>query len=158
MNASDWMKKLITKILHMTHSQWLLRNFMLHDYRTGFLMVKRKVDLLIKLNHLSRTRLHEVPDESKFLLEIDTNCLAKGDFAEQEYWVCAMEAAVQSKSAQPPCRILAQRPRRYTGGAFTILEEIRQEWACATGHGPGISRETAQDLSWTYPVRSEANS
>ena len=34
MNASGWTKKLITKILHMSHAQWLLRNFMLHDHRS----------------------------------------------------------------------------------------------------------------------------
>ena len=158
MNASDWMKKLITKVLHMTHAQWLLRNFMLHDYNTGFLMVKRKVDLLHKLDHLSRTQLHEIPEESKFLLDIDTNCLARNNFAEQEYWVCAMEAAVRSKSVQSLRRMSVQRPRRYTGGSFALLEEIRREWVCATGHGPDHSQEKTQDLSWTYPVRSEASS
>jgi hypothetical protein len=77
MNASDWVKKLVTKILHMTNAQWgLLWNFMLHNHTTGFLMVKHRVQLILKLDHLSRTQLHEEPGESKFLLEIDTNTLA----------------------------------------------------------------------------------
>ena len=157
MNASDWTRKLITKILHLTHAQWLLRNFMLHDHKTGFHMVKRRIDLLLKINILCRTQLHEVPDESKFLLEIDTNDLANGDTESQEYWVCAMEAAINSTSVPGHTCIGPSRPPLRVGGAFTLLEEIRREFVVATGHGPHLPPSTANKAPQpAYPVQSEA--
>ncbi len=57
-------------------------------------MVKQRIDLLQKIDSLCRTQSHEVPEELRFLLEIDTNVLAAGEVEGQEYWVCAMEAAI----------------------------------------------------------------
>ena len=37
MNGSDWVKQLITKLLQITHSQWIFCNFTLHDKRGGAL-------------------------------------------------------------------------------------------------------------------------
>jgi hypothetical protein len=37
LNDADWAKQFISKILHITHSQWILRNFSLHDKRNGYL-------------------------------------------------------------------------------------------------------------------------
>ena len=31
LNGSDWTKSLIFKLLHITHSQWIYKNFTLHD-------------------------------------------------------------------------------------------------------------------------------
>ena len=33
LNGEDWVKQLISRILHITHSQWIFRNFSLHDKR-----------------------------------------------------------------------------------------------------------------------------
>jgi len=42
-NGADWAKQFISKILHITHSQWIFRNFSLHDNRHGYLL-KKKAD------------------------------------------------------------------------------------------------------------------
>ncbi|KAL3760545.1 hypothetical protein ACHAWU_009506 [Discostella pseudostelligera] len=139
MNASDWMRGFITRVLQMTHAQWLLRNFMLHDYRSGFLQLKRRVDILYRIEELSHTQDHEIPAESRFLLEIDTNQLALGDLDGQEYWVCAMEAA-KAALRLPSCPTRSpstlRRPSLWKGGVFSLREEIRREWGSDGGPLP----------------------
>ena len=66
---------------------------MLHDAQSGYLRLKDRMDLINKIETLSNTPVHDVPEESRFLLDIDTNHLAEGDLDTQDYWVHAMEAA-----------------------------------------------------------------
>lgn len=155
LNASDWMKGFITRarVLQMTHAQWLLRNFMLHDFKSGFLHLKHRIDILYRIEELSHTQEHEIPDESHFLLEIDTNQLANGDRDGQEYWVCAMEAAKAAFGSRPqPVRSspTAKRPSLWKGGVFSLREEIRREWGSDGGPLPewwctGNSSDTSSD-------------
>jgi hypothetical protein len=37
LNGSNWTKQFITKILQITHSQWIHRNISLHNKRQGYL-------------------------------------------------------------------------------------------------------------------------
>jgi hypothetical protein len=39
-NGADWAKQFISTVLHITHSQWIFRNFSLHDNRHGYLHKK----------------------------------------------------------------------------------------------------------------------
>jgi hypothetical protein len=34
--GTDWMKSLVTHLIHISHSQWILRNFTLHDKQCGY--------------------------------------------------------------------------------------------------------------------------
>ncbi len=43
-NGADWAKQVISKILHITHSQWIFCNFSLNDNRHGYLHKKKKAD------------------------------------------------------------------------------------------------------------------
>ncbi len=45
LNGSDWTKSLISKLLHITHSQWIYRNFTLHDKLCGYLHNKSLEDI-----------------------------------------------------------------------------------------------------------------
>ena len=94
LNTDMWMRLFISKLLHISHSQWILRNFMIHDSTVGFLRLKDRLDLITKIAELSSTNPSDLPEESRFLLEIDTNRLAEGDIEGQDYWVHAMEAAI----------------------------------------------------------------
>jgi len=66
---------------------------MLHDAQSGYLRLKDRMDLINKIETLSNTPVQDVPEESRFLLDIDTNHLAEGNLDTQDYWVHAMEAA-----------------------------------------------------------------
>ena len=122
----------------MTHSQWILRNFMLHDTAAGFLRLKDWLKLITKIAELSTTNPNELPEESRFLLEIDTNWLAEGDFDGQDYWVHAMEAAItarqQPHSTSSTQQLLRTGPAISKTGKFLLLEEIRKERSLRPEH------------------------
>jgi len=138
LNTDTWMRMFISKLLHITHSQWILRNFMLHDTVAGFLQLKDRLALITKIAELSSTNPTDLPEESRFLLEIDTNRLAEGDFEGQDYWVHAMEAAIAAKQ-QPLSGSTAQQ-MLWTGpllgrrGTFLLLEESRKEGSLRPVH------------------------
>ena len=128
LNADMWMKGFISKLLHMTHAQWILRNFTLHDSQSGFLRLKDRLRLLAKIEELSKTDASNIPEESRFLLEIDTNALAAGDVDSQDYWIHAMEAARSVLGPSQPSSIRSrQQPKLRKLGTFMLLEEIRSE-------------------------------
>ena len=142
LNVDMWMRTFISKLLHITHSQWILRNFMLHDAAAGFLRLKDRLELITKIAELSTTNPTDLPEESRFLLEIDTNRLTEGDVDGQDYWVHAMEAAIASRqqrhveqSAQPSMRTGPTLGRK---GKFLLLEEIRNERALRIRHTSSV--------------------
>ena len=77
LNGSDWTKSLITKILHITHLQWIYQNFALHDRLHGYLHKKKLEDIRQTIKALSDMAPEEVPEENKFLLEINFGDLNK---------------------------------------------------------------------------------
>ena len=93
LNGDDWMKGLINRLLHISHSQWLFRNFTLHDAQHGYKNMKDKAEVQLRIADLSNTDPGRIPEHSKFLLEIDTGKLLSDNFDTQVYWVTAMEAA-----------------------------------------------------------------
>ena len=94
LNGSDWTKTLISKILHITHSQWIYRNFTLHDKRCGYLHNKSLEDVKQTIAELAETPPEDVPEESKFLLEINFGDLTKSHIEHQQYWIIAIQAAI----------------------------------------------------------------
>ena len=127
LNGDDWMKGLITRLLHISHSQWLFRNFTLHDTQCGYKRMKDKAEVRLRIEELSNTAPDRIPDHSKFLLEIDTEQLMAGDFNTQVYWVTAMEAARRAPAEALVQGNIGLAPARSTFGAFSVREEIRRE-------------------------------
>ena len=71
MNGNDWVKQLITKLLQNTHSQWIFRNFTLHDKRGGALKQQEIKQMREEAVVFSRTNPKDLPEENRFLLELD---------------------------------------------------------------------------------------
>ncbi len=93
MTGDNWMKHIITKLLQVLHSQWLYRNFTLHDITRGYLRLQCRKEVLKEVDHLMDTNLDEIPQGSQYLLEIDFTSLYNASFERQSYWVLAMKAA-----------------------------------------------------------------
>ena len=53
----------------------------------------------------------QVPPESQFLLEFDTDALCQSHFETQQYWVAATQAAVKAGSRQASSGARAKRAR-----------------------------------------------
>jgi hypothetical protein len=71
LNGTDWTKQFITKILQITHSQWIYLNISLHDKRQGYLHHKRADELMKEMEVLADLSPEGIPEASRFLLEIN---------------------------------------------------------------------------------------
>ena len=100
LNGTDWTKQLISRMLQITHSQWIYRNISLHDKSNGYLRNKTAAELADEIHRLAELQPEDVPTESKFLLEIDSGKLIKEHVETQAYWVIAVKAARKAKAAQ----------------------------------------------------------
>ena len=87
------MRHFISRILQITHSQWIFRNITLHDKIRGTLRLKERKDVLKEVGRLIETDPSGVPSESRFRLEFDFDSLYRTSFEKQTYWVRAIKAA-----------------------------------------------------------------
>ena len=76
LNGEDWTKQFISKILQLTHSQWIFRNISFHDKKNGYLRNKTADKLLQHINSLSDLVPEDLPESSRFLLEINFSGLS----------------------------------------------------------------------------------
>ena len=65
LNGTDWTKQLISRILQITHSQWIYRNISLHDKSNGYLRNKTAEELAEEIHRLAKLQLEDLPTESK---------------------------------------------------------------------------------------------
>jgi hypothetical protein len=49
MTGKDWMRAFITKILDISHGQWMYRNFSLHNKTRGHLQLQRQTEVLAEI-------------------------------------------------------------------------------------------------------------
>ena len=125
LTVEDWMRGFITRLIHISHSQWLFRNFTLHDRLHGYRNLKDRAEVALRIEILSHTDPDRIPEHSRFLLDIDTERLAKSDFVTQSYWVAAMEAACGASTVAITGKL--SRPKLSTFGTFQVRESIRRE-------------------------------
>ncbi len=97
LNGLDWTKQFISKILQITHSQWIYRNISLHDKKQGYLQNKRSEDLLREILELLELSPDKVPEGSRFLLEVNFTELTSSHLETQRYWTLAVNAALTAK-------------------------------------------------------------
>lgn len=64
-----------------------------YDKSKGPLHLQRRNDVLLEIDRLVQLSPEDLPEESKFLLEIDFKTLRHSGYEKQAYWVRAMEAA-----------------------------------------------------------------
>ena len=145
LNGEQWVKQFIGKILHITHSQWIFRNFTLHDKQKGWLRRKDMKDIMGKIENLWETDVDDIPEDSRFLLEMDYDRLMQSDIHNKTYWVVATEAAIVAgkRRAGQGIRKRTQRGKRTLKstkarlGIIDVEKEIRSyDWAYTiTGRG-----------------------
>ena len=111
MNSADWTKQLISKILQITHSQWIFRNISLHDKTNGYLHMKSTEELSNEIHRLAELEPDDVPTESRFLLEVNMGELTNSHIENQAYWVTAVTAARAAKARSSAMGRRAKRSR-----------------------------------------------
>jgi hypothetical protein len=85
MTSNDWMKHFIGRLLLISHSQWLYRNFTLHDTLRGYLRLQHRKEVLKLVNRLMDTNPDDILQGSQYLLELDFTSLYNSSFERQSY-------------------------------------------------------------------------
>ncbi len=75
MTGRDWFKRLISKLINISHAQWAYRNFSLHNKLNGHLQLCKQEEVLTKIAELPLTPPEDIPEESRFLLEFESSTL-----------------------------------------------------------------------------------
>ena len=96
LTMADWSRHLISRVLQISHAQWVFRNVSLHDAREGYIKVKTRAAVLQEVDRLAEVDPILLPESSKYLLEIDFSSLHRDTLERQSYWLLAMKAAVKA--------------------------------------------------------------
>ena len=135
-NGAGWAKQFFSKILHITHSQWIFRNFSLHDNRHGYLLKKKADEIALELESLAGITPEDVPAESRFLLEINFSELNNSNVEMQQYWILATNAALTAQRLQRAWGARSKRiidkvnrklPSRTKMGIVAVEQQIRSD-------------------------------
>lgn len=89
----SWATGLVIKLLEITHGQWLYRNVVVHDARAGTIATLRKEEIQREIEHQLALGEQELPEEDRFLLEVNIEDLEHSSGERQEYWLLAIQAA-----------------------------------------------------------------
>jgi hypothetical protein len=93
LNGKNWTKQFISKLLQITHSQWIYRNVLLHDKCQGYLHTKSAEEIMREIKSFSSLAPKDVPEASHFLLKINFSEISKFHIETQKHWTLAVTAA-----------------------------------------------------------------
>jgi hypothetical protein len=92
-NAEKWTVKLITKLLKVTHSQWLYRNVQVHNKIAGTLVTLRKKEIHMEIEAQQALRTAGLLDEDCHLGKCNLGDLKDTLGIKETYWLLAIKAA-----------------------------------------------------------------
>jgi hypothetical protein len=136
LNGEDWTKQFISRLLQITHSQWIYCNISLHDRRQGYLHTKNADDIMREIQSLSSLAPNDVPEASHFLLDINIAELSKFYLETQKYWTLAVTAACTAQELhlargarvkQAKQAVNARIASRKKLGIVAIKQQIRKD-------------------------------
>ena len=100
MSLDKWSSGLITRLLEITHGQWLYHNFMVHDPVAGTIATGKKEELLLEIEHQWDLGDAGLLDEDKYLVEVNLGDLETTSGECQHYWLLAIKTARKAKLLQ----------------------------------------------------------
>ena len=106
LNGEVWTKQFISKLLQLTHSQWIYQNISLPNRQHGYLCAMNAAEIMQEIETLSNLAPKEVIKESFFLLKINFTDLSGFHIKAQKYWILAVNAARMARDLE-----LAKRRR-----------------------------------------------
>lgn len=89
----SWCAGWVTRLLEVTHGQWLYRNVHLHDTLMGDLITRKKEDSRQELLDQIELGGEGLGEEDKYLLEINLEELDTSSGDDQTYWLLSLRAA-----------------------------------------------------------------
>jgi hypothetical protein len=156
----QWMKRLVERLILISHSQWLLRNFTLHHKTKGYLHAKAEADIKREVSALLHTQPSEIPLNCQYLLEIEHRLGRASSHEFQCYWVQSMKAA----------RVAIDREKRRTAHFGYGARRLKpgQQQSVTRGYKKrhqqlrniveGVRETLARELQIDLPLRKQGNS
>ena len=97
LSTKAWMSGLITKLLEVSHGQWLYCNLKVHDTIAGVLATERKEVLQADIEEQQDLGAEGLAEEDRYLLEINLEDLETTSGEKQTYWLLAIKAAREAR-------------------------------------------------------------
>ncbi len=88
---------LITRLLEITHGQWVYRNFIVHDPVLGTIATARKEEFLREIERQRELGDAGLLEEDKYLAEVHLEGLEDASGERQHYWLQAIKTAQKAK-------------------------------------------------------------
>ena len=88
-----WATGLVVRLLEVTHGQWLYRNVVVHDAKSGQVATARKEEIVAQIEAEHAEGGSGLVEEDRYLLDINMDDLSKMSVEGQEYWLLAIQAA-----------------------------------------------------------------
>ena len=88
---------LITRLLEITHGQWVYQNFIVHDPVLGTIATARKEELLREIERQRELGDAGLLEEDKYLAEVNLEGLEDTSGERQHYWLLAIKTARKAK-------------------------------------------------------------
>ena len=114
LSIQRWAIGLVTKLLEITHGQWLYRNVQVHDSVSGVTALLRKEEIQMEIEKKQELGNNGLLEEDLYLLEVNLEDLETTSGERQEYWLLAIRAAREA------CRLRAQSDNNITTGTMTL--------------------------------------
>ncbi len=150
LNGTDWTKQLISRLLTITHSQWIYRNISLHSNQGGQLHKERVEQMREEIEELLETEPGEIPTESQFLLDMSMEEITASHTETQAYWIKAVSAARQAKAKDRARKAIKTRRKGRSSGKVasrTNLGITETEKQIRFDNRHSISQEEHRSLS-----------
>jgi hypothetical protein len=92
-SVEAWSAGLVTRLLEVTHGQWLYRNVHVHDIFTGERAMNRKEALRKEIEYQIALGGEGLAEEDQYLLEINLDDVQLSTGEDQVYWLMALQTA-----------------------------------------------------------------
>ncbi len=100
MSLEKWSLGLITRLLEITHGQWVYCNFIVHDPVSSTIVTARKEELIQEIKRQQKLGDAGLLEEDKYLAEVNLEGLETTSGEWQHYWLLAIKTAWKAKILQ----------------------------------------------------------
>jgi hypothetical protein len=97
MSLEKWSSGLITRLLEITHGQWVYQNFIVHDLVLGTIATARKEEILREIERQRELGDAGLLEEDKYLAKVNLEGLENASGERQHYWLLAIKTVRKAK-------------------------------------------------------------
>jgi hypothetical protein len=97
MSLEKWSSGLITRLLEITHGQWLYRNYIVHDPVSGTIANARMEELLLEIEYQRELGDAGLLEEDKYLAKVNLEEMESSSGERQHHWLLAIQTAQNAK-------------------------------------------------------------